>query len=219
MNPYNLGRRTRVKEGCGCHEPAQARVLAEKATPSKRRAYPGTDAEPILLSAGKGSLCQPFLTLWKDAKRFAACNTLADQIGPIDSPEKAYGLIEDYLGAQVNEVFGLITLDLHSRMKSIAETGRGESAAVMAPMIPTLQVALIDGAHSVILWHCHPSGVEAEPSDADKETTEAFVDAFEQVGDIVLLDHLIAAGDSRNRSFFSFADAGLLPSYDEADDD
>lgn len=215
----------RLKEECGCHEPAKARGIAERIasryTREKTRgkkAYPGTDAEPILLSAGKGSRCEPFLVIQKDAKRFAACNALADKIGPIDTPDKAYKLIEDYLGAQVNEVFGIITLDLHSRMKSIAETGRGEPSAVMAPLTPTLQVALIDGAHSVIVFHVHPSGIEAEPSDADKETTEAFVKAFDTVG-VVFLDHLIGGGTVKKRSYFSFAEAGLLPDYDDHDDD
>jgi DNA repair protein RadC len=222
VNPYyDLGerrRRTRVKEEeCGCHEPVRARTLAEKLTPSERRgSYPASKTEPIILSAGKGSKCGPFLVIQKDAKKFAACNALANKIGPINTPQKAFKLIGDALGAEVNEVFGLITLDLHLRMKSIAETGRGEPAAVMAPMVPTLQAALIDGAHAVVLFHCHPSGIPAEPSDADKETTEAFVDAFDQVG-VVLLDHVIVGGSLTDPSWFSFAEDGLLPSYDDAE--
>ena len=214
MNPYNLEkrRRGRVVKECECHDPKLARRLAEKAAAP----YPGSDSEAIVLSAGKGSKCQPFLTVQKNAKRFAACNALADEIGPINTPKKAFRLLKDAIGDEVNEVFGLITLDLHLRLKSMAETGRGEPSAVMAPMVPTLQVALIDGAHAVILHHVHPSGIEAEPSDADKETTEAFVKAFEQVG-VILLDHIIVGGDEKKPSFFSFAEAGLLPSYDDAD--
>lgn len=214
MNPYDLGerrRRSRIQEDCACHEPKLARRIAEKmAAP-----YPASETEPIVLSAGKGSKCQPFLVVQKDAKRFAACNALANKIGPLDTPKKAYRLIEDVVGDEVNEVFGLITLDLHLRMKSVAETGRGEPAAVMAPMVPTLQAALIDGAHAVIIFHVHPSGIPAEPSDADKETTEAFEKAFETCG-VVLLDHIISAGDIKKRSFYSFADAGLLAPYDNA---
>ncbi len=81
----------------------------------------------------------------------------------------------------------------------------------MAPMVPTLQAALIDGAHAVILFHVHPSGIEAEPSDADKETTEAFEEAFDVCG-VILMDHIIAAGDRKKRSYFSFAEDGLLSS-------
>jgi hypothetical protein len=207
--------------GCGCSEPAEARTLAERAVRSSQRksrrvkddahetALAGAGADPIVLGAGNGSKCRPFLTVQKDQERFAACNALADSIGPLDDPKRAYKLIREAIGDEVNEVFGIVTLDIHLRMKSIAETGRGEPAAVMAPLVPTLQAALIDGAHAVIITHVHPSGVPAEPSDADKETTEAFADAFEIVG-VGLLDHIIVGGTIEKPSYFSFVEAGLL---------
>ncbi len=95
------------------------------------------------------------------------------------------------------------------RLKSVAETGRGEAAAVMAPMVPTLQAALIDGAYAVIIFHVHPSGVEAQPSDADIETTHAFADAFDTVG-VYFLDHVIVGGDAKRRSYYSFAEKNKL---------
>jgi len=219
-DPTAVARLLQRSGGCGCREPAQARVVAERAVRSPRRrrvrddahevALADAGADPIVLGAGNGSKCRPFLTVQKDQERFSACNKLADSIGPLDSPKKAFKLIWEAIGDDVNEVFGIVTLDLHLRMKSIAETGRGEPAAVMAPMVPTLQAALIDGAHAVILMHVHPSGIPAEPSDADKETTEAFADAFEIVG-VGLLDHVILGGSKEKKSYFSFLEAGLLP--------
>jgi RadC-like JAB domain-containing protein len=211
--------------GCGCHAPANARNVAERTARVIRHrrvredgAHEGalarTGADPIVLGAGNGSKCRPFLTVQKDQERFAACNALADSIGPLDSPKRAVKLIREAIGDEVNEVFGIVTLDLHLRMKSIAETGRGEPSAVMAPMVPTLQAALIDGAHAVIITHVHPSGVPAEPSDADKETTEAFADAFDIVG-VGLLDHIILGGSLEKPSYFSFLEAGLLPPLPE----
>jgi hypothetical protein len=200
--------RRRAAESCGCHEPAaaklKARTLAEKVAPHQPK-----DVEPVVLAGGPGSKCRPFLKVEKDAEKFAACNALADEIGPLNTPKKAYRLIEDAIGDEVNEVFGLVTLDIHLRMKSVAETGRGEADAVMAPMVPTLQAALIDGAHAVILFHVHPSGVEAEPSDADKDTTKAFAEAFDTVG-VILMDHVIVGGDIKKRSYYSFAEDGAL---------
>jgi DNA repair protein RadC len=222
VKTYDMGemRRRIAGRDCGCHEPAQARaqareiagrVVTRRATRRGLREAqkPPEGVEPIILTAGRGSKCMPFLKVEKDAEKFAACNALAEKLGPIDTPKKAYQLLMDAIGDEVNEVFGLVTLDLHLRLKSIAETGRGEPSAVMAPMIPTLQAALIDGAHAVILHHVHPSGIEAEPSDADKETTEAFVEAFDTVG-VILIDHLIVGGDIKKRSYFSFLEAGLL---------
>jgi DNA repair protein RadC len=204
---------TRRLRACDCLEPTEARLVAERATllaePVRARPHraPGTD--PVILTAGRGSKCRPFLKVEKDAEKFAACNALADEIGPLDDPKKAYRIIEEAILDEVNEVFGLVTLDLHLRLKSVAETGRGEPAAVAAPMVPTLQTALIDGAYAVILFHCHPSGIPAEPSQADKDTTKAFEKAFEVVN-VILMDHIICAGDIKKRSYFSFAEEGLL---------
>jgi hypothetical protein len=209
VRTYDIGEmRRRVRgDGCGCHEPTKAREVARRT--AREAQQPPEGVEPVILTAGRGSKCMPFLKVEKDPVRFAACNALAEKIGPIDTPKKAYQLLMDAIGDEVNEVFGLVTLDLHLRMKSVAETGRGEPAAVMAPMVPTLQAALIDGAHAVILTHVHPSGIEAEPSDADKETTKAFAKAFETVN-VILMDHIIVGGDIKKRSYFSFLEAGLL---------
>ena len=215
---YDLSERRRGRGACGCHEPAEARLVAERAVLLAEPRVLGERARPhrpegvdpvVLLGATKGSKCRPFLKVEKDAEKFAACNALADEIGPLNTPKKAYRIIEDAIGDEINEVFGIVTLDLHLRLKSVAETGRGEPAAVMAPMVPTLQAALIDGAHAVILMHVHPSGIEAKPSQADKDTTKAFAKAFDVVN-VILMDHIIAGGSVKNRSFFSFAEAGLL---------
>jgi len=185
----------------------RTRIVADRAqrtrySPPPHRP-PGVEVIPI------GSKCRPFLKVEKNAEAFAACNSLAEELGPVNTPKKAFRLIEEAIGNEVNEVFGVMTLDLHLRFKSLAETGRGEATSVMAPLVPTLQAALIDGAHAVIIFHCHPSGVEAEPSQADKETTKAFDDAFATVN-VTFLDHMIVAGDIKHRSYFSFAEEGLL---------
>ena len=194
--------------GCRCHDPPGA-LLRARAVADRVRPRRPPEVDPILLASGSGSRCRPFLRVEKDPHAFAACNRLADEIGPLDDPDRAFELIESVVGAEVNEVFGIVTLDLHMRMKSIAETGRGEPASVMAPMVPTLQAALIDGAYAVILFHVHPSGVKAEPSQADKDTTKAFAEAFEVVG-VYLLDHVIVGGDHKRRSYYSFAEAKTL---------
>lgn len=202
--------------GCGCQEPGPALLMAERAVLGSRlmredqvRAHRKSGAEAIVLSAGKGSTCRPFLKVEKDAEKFAACNALADEIGPLNDPKKAFKLIEEAIGDEVNEVFGLVTLDLHLRMKSVAETGRGEPTAVQAPLLPTLQTACIDGAFGVIIFHVHPSGIEAQPSDADKETTKAFVKAFETIN-IEFVDHIIVGGDIKRRSYYSFLEDKAL---------
>jgi DNA repair protein RadC len=167
------------------------------------------EAAPVVLVGGPGTACRPCLTIQKDQDKFAACNALAEEIGPLDSPEKAFKLLEEAIGSEVNEVFGVLMFDLHLRYKGIAETGRGEPSSVMAPIQPTLQMALMNGAHAAVIFHVHPSGIEAKPSQADIDTTEAFVEAFEAVG-LPLLDHVIVGGDARKRSYYSFAEDNAL---------
>ena len=90
---YNLGEmRRRVRgggneEGCGCHSPAKAREVAEQIAErvgprrgrmgEKTAQKPPKDVDPILLTAGKGSKCQPFLVVNKDPAKFAAWSSFA----------------------------------------------------------------------------------------------------------------------------------------------
>lgn len=183
---------------------AAPRVVHDYVAPKRPR-----NVDPVVLGGAKGAQCRPFLKVEKDPEKFASCNLLADEIGEVNTPKKAYRIIGEGIGAEVNEVFGVLMLDLHLRFKGFAETGRGEPSSVMAPLKPTLQMALIDGAHAVIIFHVHPSGIEAEPSEADKETTAAFVEACAAI-ELPLLDHIIVGGDAKRRSYFSFAEANLL---------
>ena len=208
MNP--LSRDFRGPD-CGCNAPrggrvleARPRVLGERRPRRKEGEF-----EPVELVTIKGAPCRPFFHIEKDPEAFAACNALADEIGPLNEPKKAFKLIEEAIGDEPYEVFGYVTLDLHCRFKSMGITGKGEAAAVMAPMVPTMQAILMDGPYGAILMHCHPSGIEARPSQADKDTTKAFAKAFEVCG-VVLIDHVICSGDIERRSFFSFLEAGLL---------
>jgi hypothetical protein len=205
-------RRARVgsRPPCQCHSLGEATAIARDVANrfSRGQTHP-QEVEPILIAASGKSRCRPFLRVEKDPVLFAACNQVADEIGPLEDAERAYLLIDQAIGVEVNEVFGLVTLDIHKRMKSIAETGRGEPSSVMAPIVPTLQAALIDGADSVIIFHVHPSGVEAEPSKADKDTTKAFAKAFEACG-LLFCDHIIIGGDQDRRSYYSFAEQGQI---------
>jgi DNA repair protein RadC len=201
----------RGRAACACPTPARSAAKRVRAVhPSVSYLLELAErAEPVVLVGSPGSKCRPFLTVHKDDEKFAACNALADEIGPLNDPKKVFRLIEEAIGDEISEVFGVMTLDIHGRLKGMSETGRGEASSVMAPMIPTLRAALLSGGGGAILFHVHPSGIEAKPSDADIETTEAFDEAFEAIG-LPLIDHIVIAGSKRKRSYFSFKEEGLL---------
>lgn len=201
---YGMGVRGPRGAHCGCAEPPRRGRMRERTVSHQAR-----EIEPVVVKRSRSAQCRPFLTVQKDAERFAACNALSDEIGPLDDPKKAFKLIEEAIGDEVSEVFGVLTLDMHLRMKGFTNTGQGESSSVMAPLLPTLRAAVASGGDYAIIYHVHPSGVVAEPSKADKETTKAFVDAFETIG-MPLIDHVIVGGDARKRSYYSFAENKAL---------
>ena len=45
------------------------------------------------------------------------------RFGPLNDPKKVFRLLEDALGDELSEVFGVMTLDLHGRLKGMTKTG------------------------------------------------------------------------------------------------
>jgi hypothetical protein len=154
---------------------------------------------------GLGGACRPWLRVERDEKHFEACMAIAEKIGPIDSPKKAFEILKEAVGSADAEVFGGMYLDTHLYLRGLAETGKGEYDAVMAPIKPTLRIAIAEGTTGLIVFHCHPT-LYSQPSDADIEVTKSFQAACEAL-DLFFVDHIIIGG---HKEFFSFADEGYL---------
>ena len=149
--------------------------------------------------------CRPWLKVERDEKKFEACMAIAEKIGPIDSSKRAFEILKEAIGSEDQEVFGGMYLDTHLYLRGLAETGRGEFDAVMAPVKPTLRLAMLDGITGVLIFHCHPT-LYSQPSDSDKQVTKAFEEACATL-DLFFVDHIIVGG---KKEYFSFADEGLL---------
>ena len=175
---------------CACKEPKTLEAIAAEA-----------EASAVAL---EGSACRPYLRIERDPKKFAACQALADKIGTIDSPKKLALILVEAMGAETRETFVVATFDTHMKLRGLWETGMGETDAVMAPRVPTLQAAIMDDAAAAAIAHCHPSAAN-HPSAADVEVTKQFANAFSQVG-ILLVDHVIVAAGAKP-PFYSFAES------------
>lgn len=149
--------------------------------------------------------CKPWIKVERDEVRYEACMKIAESIGPVDSARKAFALLGPALGREDQEVFGAMFLDTHLQIRGLAETGRGEMDAVMAPIAPTLRIAILEGAQGVLIFHTHPT-LYVEPSEADIATTAAFHEACRTVN-LFLVDHIIIGGEGR---YFSFDEAGFF---------
>jgi len=149
--------------------------------------------------------CKPWIKVERDQGRYEACMRVAEKIGPVTTSSKAFALLGEALGGEDQEVFGAMYLDTHLQIRGLAETGRGEIDAVQAPIMPTLRIAILEGAQGVLIFHTHPT-LTVEPSDADKAVTEQFAEACATLR-LLLVDHIIIGG---RRRYFSFADAGYL---------
>ena len=175
---------------------AQARGRRGREEPEKSRS-------PAAAMTSGG--CKPWLKIERDEARYEACMVLAEKIGEIDGPKKAFEILKEAVGTEDQEVFGLISLDTHLRLRGLAETGRGEIDGVMAPIGPTLRVAIQDGAQGILIWHVHPT-LYTQPSESDIEVTKSFEAACKAV-DLFFADHIIIGGW---KNFYSFADHGYL---------
>ena len=88
----------RQRADCACKTPAR-QPRARSSVPYLRevaeRIKTPRGTEPVILAGGPGSKCRPFLTVHKDDEKFAACNALADEIGPLNDPKKVFRLLEE----------------------------------------------------------------------------------------------------------------------------
>ena len=111
-------------------------------------------------------------------------------------------------GDDTVERFACVFLDAKNRVISIETLSKGTITYATVYPREIIKRALAVGAVAVIFAHNHPSG-DPDPSAADKAITKQLFFACRSVG-ITMHEHIIVGGDR----FFSFADCGLVASYD-----
>lgn len=122
----------------------------------------------------------------------------------ITSSSSVFELMQPVIGDLPHEEFHIIYLNNSNKVIRKMQLSKGGITGTLVDVRLALRMALEIGATSIILCHNHPSG-NLNPSSADKQLTQKLKAAGESL-DIKILDHLIVT----ERSYFSFADEGLL---------
>lgn len=128
----------------------------------------------------------------------------------IESSEDVYGLLMPLLYGSRQEQFFVLLLGPRNKIigepREIAKGQRDEVA--LQPNL-VFELAVREGAKSIIVAHNHPSG-DSEPSEEDVAMTKKLVDAG-LLMNIPLLDHMIVGVPNKNHSgFFSMAASELV---------
>ena len=124
----------------------------------------------------------------------------------ITSSSSVFEVMQPVIGELDHEEFWILYLNNSNKIIEQFQISKGGITGTLVDVRITLRKALELGAVSLILAHNHPSG-NLNPSEADKQLTRKLKTAAESL-DIKILDHIIVT----EKSYFSFADEGLLES-------
>ncbi len=101
--------------------------------------------------------------------------------------------LKPFFKGRKNETVFLLTLDAKLKVLNCSEVGEGSVNSANVPIRRIVEMALTEGASTVVLAHNHPSGI-ALPSYEDIATTRRLAAALNTV-DVVLADHIVVADD------------------------
>lgn len=111
----------------------------------------------------------------------------------VSRPSDVAGIVCGLVGDAERECFGAVLLDARQRVIAAVIVHVGTLASVEAHPREVFASAVRASAHSIVLYHNHPSG-SVEPSAADIELTARMVSVGRVLG-IPVVDHLVVSGD------------------------
>lgn len=153
----------------------------------------------------QGDACLPWFRVEpSDPALFQKALEAAQRGGPVKNSARFHELVKKWFAKQQQEVFLLISLDVHANVRGIGMIARGARDRVDVSIPDVIRLPLVDGAHSFVVAHNHPSGKHS-PSKADDEITKAIAHGANAVG-INLVDHLVIGA----RGYYSYCDAGKI---------
>ena len=156
---------------------------------------------------GMGESSAQFLNLIMEVMRYCAVER-AESEKILTTLDACGAYLTPYFQNRRNETVFLLSLDAKCKVISCKFVGEGSVNSAGVPIRRIVEMALGEGATTVVLAHNHPSGI-AIPSEEDKSTTLRLARALWAV-EITLADHMVIAdGD-----FVSMMQSGM---YDPKD--
>ena len=152
------------------------------------------EAPPAKLAEveGVGPAAAAFLKLVQDVGRAYDISKAENEI-IIRSVADCGAYLKPRFRGRKNEVIFLLTLDSKLKVLNCRQVGEGSVNYASIPIRRVVEMALEDGASTVILAHNHPSGL-AIPSGDDIQATRRLAAALSAV-EITLADHFVVADD------------------------
>ncbi len=98
------------------------------------------------------------------------------------------------IGNESSETMLVVALNAKYQVNAMSKIFRGTLSSTVAHPREIFQIALLNNAHSIMVFHNHPSG-SLEPSEADLDFTERLIEAGDLLG-IPLLDHIIVSHEN-----------------------
>jgi DNA repair protein RadC len=109
---------------------------------------------------------------------------------PLTTPQDAYWVCQD-LSSEKQEVLGYLALDVRNRLLERVDLYKGNETLSVADPKHVFRTALGKGAHSIIIYHNHPSG-SLDPSTHDRDLARRLVEAGKLLN-LPILDFIIVA--------------------------
>ncbi len=137
--------------------------------------------------------------------RRASTNGVAIPPQKISTNEDVVGIFRPQIASLPHEEFWVLYLSSANTVLGREKIGQGGISGVTVDHRLVVKRAVELLCSGIVLAHNHPSGI-AEPSEGDRELTDAIVRAA-RLFDIQVVDHLIVTPDGGS---FSFRSAGLV---------
>jgi len=162
--------------------------------------------EDLMCVEGIGEHAAIFFSTIRDVVRYYLKNRY--EIGTEMSDEGACGeMLKEQLSTLDNETVYILCMDAKRKLLACQRVCEGNVNSTNISIRKIMEIALRFNASSVVLGHNHPSGF-AMPSPEDIQTTVKISKALREV-DIVLVDHIVVAGDDYvsmlDSGYYSFA--------------